>query len=541
MNELTRAVYSVSRFNSMGTVTLFGAGMSTLFAGMTNAQNITFEKSAYYITFYQNFSVTNADLNGDAYIDILRSEEHGDITKKGITYFRNLGDGTFIDEVVTTIACENAHLLTAGDFDGDHDVDLAWYNNPVSGGTFLEVFTNDGTGKNGSLKSYDVPSQPSNIRFCDVDYDKDLDLVVEFKNNEGNTFTIYKNHKGIFSRGNIYNSGGINYHHDMVMGDIDRDGDVDIATLDVDGFYVNSYEKGRYYNVYDSQVSFFMNDGKGNFTLSHSEPLPYNNDTKIMPYSLAMGDLDGDADLDLTIVADNTSGSSYHYGEIIALINNGDGSSFATLPIMQYDSYNSDNDVIELADFDCDGDLDILVDYGISSKNPLVVLVNDGELNFNLGNHIYTGYSSVASVAINDLNGDGLPDLTIDHYSGITIMMNTTVYDGITLSHDPLIRGETSTFTIESGGLYEKVYLYYSKNGYGNSAGKIFFGGMTMDLADPIIQAATGFTNENGIAHIDLPVPDNAPLMNVTFQAAIQRGIGDKDSVKTPISITRIQ
>ncbi|WP_442484571.1 FG-GAP-like repeat-containing protein [Aeoliella sp. SH292] len=152
--------------------------------------------------------------------------------------------------------------------------------------------------------------------------------------------------------------------------------------------------------------------------------------------SIAMGDLDGDGDLDAYIGVDNLSPS-------IVLLNNGDG-TFAqgvTPPDRGYarnvllgdldgdgdldavaghvllnngagvftrhaSSLPGDNSIPfgALADVDGDGDLDLVPDWGYGS-----ILLNDGTGRFSVG--VQVGSSRAVNVAPGDIDGDGDIDL----------------------------------------------------------------------------------------------------------------------------------
>ena len=528
MSKINRKIVISRNKSPVSLTTIFGAGVAAL-AQQSTAQPIDFEFSDFFISFYECNSVVAADLNGDALIDIVRTETNGKKTRKGIIYFGNTGGGIFEMIAATDIAADQAKYMYAGDLDKDHDIDLAWIN-----GSRLIIFTNDGNGVRGSLDSYPLTSTPSGLQFADLDGDRDLDAVVSYKSSVS-AFTIFTNVNGNLLEKESYPA-TYNILNGLVLGDVDLDGDVDIMVLEVNGDYTYYYSYGNYCKISDSQITVFSNSGSGSFVISNPIPIPFNNNTHVLPSGLTGGDLDGDKDLDLIVIAYDTGSASEH-DQIVAMINNDNGSNFAAQPILVSDNY-SISDVVALADFDNDGDLDLATD---ANAPVLSIIENLGDLVFGTEYYFNTNMGDITDIAMNDLNEDGLLDITVAGDDGITILMNTTAYNGITMTHDRLIRGESSTFTIEGGGLYEKVCLYYSKNGYSNSTGKLFYGGMTLDLADPIIQAATGFTNDLGTAHINLAIPDDVPLMNVTFQAAIQRGIGNKDSVKTPISIGRIE
>lgn len=128
---------------------------------------------------------------------------------------------------------------------------------------------------------------------------------------------------------------------------------------------------------------------------------------------VAAGDVDGDGDLDLAIIVE---GGGSH-----ALALN-DGSGSFTLASPGFPSSEADGEDAEFADFDRDGDLDIV----IVSENRLVneMYLNDGAGRFtNVSDRLpLQGWSN--ALAVMDLNGDGALDLLIGNYGTEGLMIN---------------------------------------------------------------------------------------------------------------------
>ncbi|WP_324673674.1 FG-GAP-like repeat-containing protein [Hymenobacter sp. GOD-10R] len=171
----------------------------------------------------------------------------------------------------------------------------------------------------------------------------------------------------------------------VVLADVDSDGDLDILTL-------NSRN-----SVINSTVSVRLNDGKGNFS--------GNQDASVGPFpnSLAVGDLDGDGDLDI-LTANRNSPSA---NTLSVRLNDGNGTFSGTqeVPVAAI-SYS-----IVARDVDGDGDLDILS----SNENSTVsVHLNDGKANFSGSQEIpVSGYYKLA---VGDIDGDGDLDFVTANY-----------------------------------------------------------------------------------------------------------------------------
>lgn len=179
---------------------------------------------------------------------------------------------------------------------------------------------------------------------------------------------------------------------DAVAGDIDNDGDLDIVTA----------------NMYAKEGSGFtkilFNDGKGNFTHSKQKLLQ-------KTHGVALGDFDGDNDLDLVI----TCNSSYQQATRI-LINNGSGFFEDSGQKLGTQS----GLFIQVSDIDCDGDLDLYCDY-YNSDN--LILLNDGNAKFSLYDKEFTAKDYTSKLV--DLNNDNKPDWLIKiPQKGFFIEMN---------------------------------------------------------------------------------------------------------------------
>jgi FG-GAP-like repeat/PASTA domain len=130
------------------------------------------------------------------------------------------------------------------------------------------------------------------------------------------------------------------------------------------------------------------------------------------PDSLALGDLNGDRKLDLVTVNGHA---------LSTLLNRGDG-GFTS----RRDYAAKDAESVALSDLNADGMLDAIANEG----NSVSVFPNTGGGTFGPRRDYPIGTTSSASIAVGDVNGDGLPDLAAENEVANTIAVLTNAGDG---------------------------------------------------------------------------------------------------------------
>ena len=194
----------------------------------------------------------------------------------------------------------------------------------------------------------------------------------------------------------------------LTIGDIDGDGKSDLIIANENG-----------------TISVLRNTGSsGNLNFAAKVDIA----AKGFPFSVALGDLDGDGKPDLAVV-DNNSGT------VSVLLNTSSpGSvSFAAKVDLPTGALSRS---VAIGDIDGDGKPDLVIADEIG--NAVVVLLNTsspGSVSFAAKKSVTTG-ARPFSVAVGDLNGDGKPDVVVACFGDntISLLQNTSVPGSISFA-----------------------------------------------------------------------------------------------------------
>jgi hypothetical protein len=278
--------------------------------------------------------------------------------------------------------------VAVGDFNGDGIADLAVADSgdPFTGGSGVSVLLGNGDGSFQAPRTFAAGNTPKSVAVGDFNGDGKIDLAVANSLSDS-VSVLLGNGDGTFQPARTFAAG--NTPNSVAVGDFNGDGTLDLAVVD-EGDYL-----GR-----SQGVSVLLGNGDGTFQA------PRTFSAGPFPASVAVGDFNGDGNLDLAVT--NAFAST---GTVSVLLGNGDGTFHAarTFPT------GSNPQSVVVGDFNGDGVPDLAVaDKGIQSyvDSGVSVLLGNGDGSFQAP-RIFPAGSDPQSLAVGDFNGDGIPDLAV--------------------------------------------------------------------------------------------------------------------------------
>ena len=214
-------------------------------------------------------TIPAADLDNDGHLDLVAANA------QGLNIFRGDGQGGLVT-LGHVPAGENPVDLAFAEVDGNGTVDVVVANHETD---YLTILLGDGKGRfraapNSPLR-IDVRPHPHAVTARDLDNDGYVDLVVDHRAGEGLLILRGIGGGSFESPGTLLQVGGDPYRG-MAIGDLDRDGQLDLVTPN------------------PNEVGVLLGKGAGRIGFVRAPSVPAAD-----PFAVELGDLNGDGRLDL--------------------------------------------------------------------------------------------------------------------------------------------------------------------------------------------------------------------------------------------------
>ncbi len=407
-------------------------------------------------------SVTLGDVNGDGNLDILTANEFSDNVSV------RLGDGAGGFTNAADVAVGNGPQSVAlGDVNGDGNLDFVTAN---SFSNNVSVRLGNGAGGFSGTTNIGVGVTPVSVALGDVDGDGNLDFVTANSSPDNVSVLLNTTPRVNIAAGTNPEEGGANGTFTITLNEPAPVGGLTVtfnltgstastpsdfslaastnitavtatsftiaagattatlavvanpdAAIDPDETVVLNLESGDSYLLGNSAARFVAQTAVG---------------VGVRPISVALGDVNGDGNLDFVTANSSSDTVSVRLGD-------GKGGFTGTTNIGVGNAPRS----VTLGDVNGDGNLDILT--ANRDSNNVSVRLGDGAGGFTNAGDIAVG-STPESVALADVDGDGdLDFLTANSSSNtVSVLLNTTPRVNIAAGTNPEEGGANGTFTI---------------------------------------------------------------------------------------------
>lgn len=280
--------------------------------------------------------------------------------------------------------------IASGDLDGDGDIDIVMATYNYNGGTpavdYIKWYKNDGHGNFSiELVSSDV-LWIDGLTVADIDGQYGLDIVAtsSYQNK-----LVYFLSDGVGFGPEVVVDGALGGPGEVVAGDINNDGTIDLAVVSYD----------------ENKTTWYSNDGSGNFTMEAD----IENGSTNGPYYLDLGDFDGDGDLDVVVGFYNTQTIEIYYNQYVESGTNTVSWIKDTTPVS---TGNSAILAVRFADVNNDGIMDVIKADNITGD----VAWYEKTVNGPSVEHIVSDESIIdrpGMVYVVDLDGDTYNDVIV--------------------------------------------------------------------------------------------------------------------------------
>jgi hypothetical protein len=328
-------------------------------------------------------SIVTGHFNGDAQLDIAETQK-----TSGVVAVRlGNGDGSF--QSLKSYSCNGSPNHGAlGDFDGDSQMDIL-SSNTQNNAAFLKG------NADGSFGTYMLRAgqRPTSFAVGLVNNDTHLDIVTH--NTQSYDISVMLgNGDGSFQ--NTVHQGSLVYGDQMIMADLNNDGELDVAAV-------------------SSVVTMLEGDGNGGFSLAGTVGPTSQAGGQ---YRMAAADLNLDNNIDLVLGLNNEDSLS-------VLLGNG---NFTFQPVLRYatDGILTSEITIALVNADIYPDLITANDQ----SNDVSLFINNGNGSFQSPTLIPAD-NGPRSVAVEDLDGNGINDFVVVNNNSNNITVHLATAPGV--------------------------------------------------------------------------------------------------------------
>ncbi len=369
---------------------------------------LSFAPAVNFTTGLTPNSIAIGDLDGDGNLDLAVTNNTS--APSTVSVLLGNGAGSFGPKTDFQISAIGVlpNFVAIADLDGDGDLDIAVTNRTVNTvSVFLNTTVPPGPLSFAAPTTFGTGFAPNSVAIGDLDGDGNLDLAVTNNTSTPSTVSVLLgNGAGSFGPKTDFQISAIGVLPNFVaIADLDGDGDLDLAVT----------------TAADNMVSVFLNTTVPPGPLSFAAPTPFV--TGLTPNSIAIGDLDGDGNLDLA-VTNNTSSPS----TISVLLGNGAG-SFGPKTDFTIIAGGFFPNFVAIGDLDRDLDLDLAVTNAATTTVSVFLntTVPPGPLSFAAPTTFAVG-NTPNFVAIADLDGDGDLDIAVTNGTdtNVSVLLNTT-------------------------------------------------------------------------------------------------------------------
>jgi YD repeat-containing protein len=325
------------------------------------------------------------DANADGVKDIATAN----FFSRDVSVLLGTGDGTFQTEQRFSVGLRPSSILGAR-IDGDSAVDLVLAN---SGFDNVTILHGNGNGTFRSRRAFAVGDAPLAVTLADFNSDGKPDIAAA--NRSTNDLSVLPgNGDGTFQTHQRFAVGGLPVA--LVSADLNGDGRFDVVAA----------------NSNTDDVSILLGNGDGTF-----QP-----EQRIVvgdfPSALAVADFNGDGKMDVGV-------ANVLSRDISVLAGIGDGTFHPQQRFLLGYTVAGPNS-IAAADLNGDGRVDLVAGRNLEgSGDNLIVFIGNGDGTFQLPRPYQSGVGTM-SVAVGDLNGDGMMDVA----AASTISNDVTIFFG---------------------------------------------------------------------------------------------------------------